>query len=103
MGRFNYQVIDADGHGGEFANWQETVGERWLPTLAAYREKIKKHYGRLPIPGGGQARKGDKFDVRPGMNDPKKRLEDMDLEGIDMTITFPGGAGAAGKGQNEQC
>lgn len=93
MGRFNYQVIDADGHGGEFANWQETVGEKWLPTLAAYREKIKKHYGRLPIPGGGQARKGDHFDVRPGMNDPKKRLEDLDLEGIDVTITFPGGAG----------
>jgi predicted TIM-barrel fold metal-dependent hydrolase len=93
MGKFGYHVIDADGHGGEFANWQDTVPERFKPTLAAYRERIKKHYGRLPIPGGGQARKGDKFDIRPGMNDPRLRLEDMDLEGIDFTITFPGGAG----------
>ncbi len=30
---------------------------------------------------------------RPGMTDPKPRLEDMDLEGIDQTIMFPGGAG----------
>ena len=30
---------------------------------------------------------------RPGMTDPKARLEDMDLEGIDQTIMFPGGAG----------
>ena len=27
------------------------------------------------------------------MTDPKARLEDMDLEGIDQTIMFPGGAG----------
>ena len=93
MGKFGYQVIDADGHGGEFANWQDTIPERFKPTLAAFREKIKTHYGRLQIPGGGTARKGDRFDIRPGMNDPKLRLEDMDLEGIDMTITFPGGAG----------
>ena len=30
---------------------------------------------------------------RPGMTDPKPRLEDMDLEGIDQTVMFPGGAG----------
>ena len=41
------------------------------PTLAAFREKIKKHYGRLPHSGRWQARKGDRFDVRPGMNDPQ--------------------------------
>ena len=56
-------------------------------------DKVKKHYSRLPIPGGGTSRKGDRFDVRPGMNDPQKRIEDMDLEGIDVALTFPGGAG----------
>src|SRR5207245_9874560 len=30
---------------------------------------------------------------RPGMTDPRGRLEDMDLEGIDVTVMFPGGAG----------
>jgi predicted TIM-barrel fold metal-dependent hydrolase len=93
MSKFGYEVIDADGHGGEFANWQDAVPEELRPRLQAYREKIKQHYGRLALPGGGTARKGDKFDIRPGMNDPKLRLEDMDLEGIDVTITFPGGAG----------
>jgi hypothetical protein len=93
MGKYGFHVIDADGHGGEFANWQDTVPDRFKPTLQAFREKIKTHYGRLPLPGGGQARKGDKFDIRPGMNDPQLRLEDMDLEGIDVTVTFPGGAG----------
>jgi predicted TIM-barrel fold metal-dependent hydrolase len=93
MGKYGFHVIDADGHGGEFANWQETIPDALKPRLAEFREKIKKHYGRLPLPGGGQARPGDKFDIRPGMNDPKLRLEDMDLEGIDVTVTFPGGAG----------
>ncbi len=93
MGKFGYHVIDADGHGGEFANWQDTIPDALKPRLAEFREKIKKHYGRLPLPGGGQARPGDKFDIRPGMNDPKLRLTDMDEEGIDVTVTFPGGAG----------
>jgi len=93
MGKYGFHVIDADGHGGEYAGWQDTIPEKFKPKLAAYRQKIKEHYGRLPLPGGGQSRPGDKFDVRPGMNDPKKRLADMDLEGIDVTLTFPGGAG----------
>jgi len=93
MGMHGFHVIDADGHGGEYANWQDTVPERFKPTLEAFREKMRVHYGRLPLPGGGQARKGDKFEVRPGMNDPDLRLKDMDLEGIDVTVTFPGGAG----------
>jgi predicted TIM-barrel fold metal-dependent hydrolase len=93
MGKHGFHVIDADGHGGEFADWQDQVPDRFKPTLEAFREKMRVHYGRLPLPGGGQARKGDKFDVRPGMNDPDLRLKDMDLEGIDVTVTFPGGAG----------
>jgi predicted TIM-barrel fold metal-dependent hydrolase len=93
MGRFGYHVIDADGHGGELATWREKVPQAWQPRLAEYRDHVAKHYAQLALPGGGTARKGDKFDVRPGMTDPAERLKDMDLEGIDVTVNFPGGAG----------
>ena len=47
MGRFGYHVIDADGHGGEFANWRDSVPDahssRAWPSTAS---KIKKHYGQ---------------------------------------------------------
>ena len=75
MGKFGYHVIDADGHGGEAADWRERVPAKFKQTMAAYRDRIAKHYGRLTLPGGGTARKGDKFDIRPGMNDPVERLE----------------------------
>ena len=93
MGRFGYHVIDADGHGGEFANWREKVPAEWQAKLAEYRDRVAKHYAKLALPGGGTSRKGDKFDLRPGMTDPDERLKDMDLEGIDVTVNFPGGAG----------
>ncbi len=93
MGRYKYFVIDADGHGGEAANWRDTVPDRFKPKVAEYMDRVKTHYGRLPIPGGGLARKGDTFSSRPGMNDPQARLEDMNEEGIDIGVTFPGGAG----------
>jgi predicted TIM-barrel fold metal-dependent hydrolase len=93
MGRFGYQVIDADGHGGEYENWRDKMPAEWKPRLAEYRERVSKHYAKLVLPGGGTSRKGDKFDIRPGMTDPTERLKDMDLEGIDVTVNFPGGAG----------
>jgi hypothetical protein len=93
MGRFGYQVIDADGHGGEAADWRDRLPERFKDKMEQYRKRISEHYGRLALPGGGTARKGDKFDLRPGMTDPTERLKDMDLEGIDVTVNFPGGAG----------
>lgn len=93
MGQFGFHVIDADGHGGELGDWRDRVPEDLKPKLAQFREHCGKHYGRLGIPGGGTARKDDKFDMRPGMTDPVERLKDMDLEGIDVTVNFPGGAG----------
>lgn len=93
MGRFGYHVIDADGHGGEAANWRETIPPQWRGRMAEYRDRIGAHYAKLTLPGGGTARKGDKFDMRAGMTDPVERLKDMDLEGIDITVNFPGGAG----------
>jgi len=93
MGRFGYHVIDADGHGGEFASWRDKVPAQWRERLGEYRDRVAKHYAKLALPGGGTSRPGDKFDVRPGMTDPTERLKDMDLEGIDVTVNFPGGAG----------
>ena len=94
MGRFGYHVIDADGHGGEFDNWRENVPAEWQPRLAEYRERIAKHYAKLVLPGGGTTRQGRQVRHRaPGMTDPAERLKDMDLEGIDVTVNFPGGAG----------
>ncbi len=93
MGRFGYHVIDADGHGGEAANWRDRIPEAFKARMAEYRDRIGKHYGKLALPGGGTSRPGDKFDMRPGMTDPTERIKDMDLEGIDVTVNFPGGAG----------
>src|SRR5437867_2126821 len=93
MGRYGFHVIDADGHGGEETNWQDRVAAGQQPLVAQYRERIRSHYSKLALPGGGLARKGDRFAERPGMSDPAARLADMDLEGIDVTVTFPRGAG----------
>jgi predicted TIM-barrel fold metal-dependent hydrolase len=93
MGKYGFHVIDADGHGGERSDWMDQVPESVRPRVAQYRDRIRTHYGRLPIPGGGLARQGDKFQERPGMSDPAARAADMDLEGIDVTVTFPRGSG----------
>jgi predicted TIM-barrel fold metal-dependent hydrolase len=87
----NVHVIDADGHGGEPQNWQETIAEPHRARLPEYRERLRKHFSNLP--GGGLARKGDREEKRRGMYDPAARIEDMDLEGIDVSVLFPGGAG----------
>ena len=51
MGRFGYHVIDADGHGGEFANWREKVPAEWQPRLAEYRDHVAKHYRQAGAAG----------------------------------------------------
>jgi uncharacterized protein len=63
--------------------------------MAARRERIKKQFANLPGVGVKETKGTARVDslARPGMNDPKSRLEDMDLEGIDTTVMFPGGAG----------
>src|SRR5437867_5276023 len=95
MGRFGYHVIDADGHGGDLPRWQERIPGRFQPLWEARRERIKKQFANLPGVGVKETKGTAKLDSleRPGMTDPKSRLEDMDLEGIDVTVMFPGGAG----------
>lgn len=93
-------VIDADGH----VNEGDIDFRPWLPekykALAPVRLKDNRGGNRLLLegriwpanegPGPGvsgpmtaEARKG-----RPGMTDPMERLEDMDLEGIDVAVIF---------------
>jgi len=95
MGRFGHFVIDADGHGGEPADWQERLPRAFQPHMAARRERVKQQFANLPGVGVKETRGTARVDSlsRPGMTDPRSRLEDMDLEGIDVTVMFPGGAG----------
>lgn len=84
-------VIDADGHGGEPRDWRERLPEAMKPRLREYQDRLQRHFANLP--GMGTARKGDAFEQRAGMYDADERLKDMDLEGIDVAVLFPGGAG----------
>src|SRR5499433_1452287 len=95
MGRFGHHVIDADGHGGDMPNWQARIPAPFQPQWNERRERIKKQFANLPGVGVKETKGTAKLDSleRPGMTDPKARLADMDLEGIDQTIMFPGGAG----------
>jgi len=95
MGRFGHFVIDADGHGGDPAGWQSRLPKEFLPHMAARQEKIKKQFANLVGVGVKETKGTARVDSlsRPGMSEPGPRLEDMDLEGIDVTVMFPGGAG----------
>jgi predicted TIM-barrel fold metal-dependent hydrolase len=105
MARPNYRVIDADGHVDEKAvNWAELVPERYrrdAPCWVTFPDG-RKHlvvegklwpsrrdfYGQLgmwPEPRKPQHMWG--WD-REGMQDPHKRIPDMDLEGIDVAVLF---------------
>lgn len=95
MGKFGYHVIDADGHGGDLPDWQKRIPAAFQPKWEERRDRIKKTFANLPGVGVKETQGKAKLNSldRPGMTDPKSRLEDMDLEGIDQTIMFPGGAG----------
>jgi uncharacterized protein len=111
MGRYGFPVIDADGHGGEPVGWRRRVPDRHQSQMVEYVRATKEHYGRAAaaVPGGGMqisarnprepAWAEDEFEItpptgmRPGMYDAAARLDDMDLEGIDVAVLFPPGSG----------
>ena len=95
MGSFGYQVIDADGHGGEYANWREQDAGGMATGLAgvprarqqALRQAgaARRRHRRARATSSTSAPRHDRS--RPSAS------KDMDLEGIDVTMKFPGGAG----------
>src|SRR5437660_2007039 len=111
MGRFGWYVIDADGHGGEPVGWRRRVPDRFQGQVVEYVREIKRHYSRAvaAVPGAGMqigdrnpaptTWADDDFEVnapssmRQGMYDPAPRIDDMDLEGIDVAVLFPPGSG----------
>lgn len=105
MGRFGHFVLDADGHGGEPRGWRRRIPDAFQSQMREYVASMKRSYTQLPGRGskiseanprdGAAAAEDFEFDVatQPGMTDPKPRLEDMDLEGIDVAVLFPPGSG----------
>jgi predicted TIM-barrel fold metal-dependent hydrolase len=105
MGRYGYYVIDADGHGGEPLDWRRRIPDAHRDRMIEYVSSMKRTFADMP--GGGMQMSADNprdfapaqdpldFDppMREGMSDPVKRLDDMDLEGIDVTVMFPPGSG----------
>jgi hypothetical protein len=95
MGKYGYYVIDADGHGGDPQNWFERLPATFKPQWEERQRRIKSHFANLVGVGVKETKGTARVDAtqRAGMWDPKARLEDMDLEGIDEVVCFPGGAG----------
>ncbi|MGH7894664.1 MAG: amidohydrolase family protein, partial [Candidatus Binatia bacterium] len=95
MGKYGYHVIDADGHGGDLPDWQARIPAEFQPKWEERKAKIAKQFANLVGVGVKETKGTARTDAgqRPGMTDPRARLEDMDLEGIDQTVMFPGGAG----------
>src|SRR5258705_9231112 len=95
MGKYGYHVIDADGHGGDLPEWQKRIPADFQPKWEERKAKIAKQFANLIGVGVKETKGKARLDAgaRPGMTDPKARIEDMDLEGIDQTVMFPGGAG----------
>ena len=101
-----YAVVDADGHGGEPPRWRRRIPDPFRARMAEYVASMKRTYA--DVPGGGlqvsdanprDATWDDEDEVdfdpsmRVGMSDPAARLDDMDLEGIDVAVMFPPGSG----------
>jgi uncharacterized protein len=111
MGRYGFEVIDADGHGGEPLDWRRRIPDRYRGQMVEYVRALKDHYGIAGrnVPGGGMQVNADNpaattwsdddfelgppSSMRPGMYDPAARIDDMDLEGIDTAVLFPPGTG----------
>ena len=99
-------VIDADGHVYEPTDLFETYADVPLKGRKPYLTKDDWGCdrwvieGRLyPTPEGPGVGPKLRYGVfRPGMLDPKARIEDMDLEGIDVSVSFPSSAMSFGWG-----
>jgi len=64
------------------ADWQERLPREFQPHMAARREGISRQFANLRASASRRRRGTARVDSlsRPGMTDPRSRLEDMDLE-----------------------
>src|SRR2546426_3838638 len=117
MNSLGYPVIDADGHVEEpGVDWVKRLDGDWGDWAPRYISdgRHESGQGRLAIEGKIFPRWEDKWGRgsrpitvhkpahqwtgRPGMTDPKARLADMDLEGIDVAVLFGGSLSSAAIG-----
>ena len=117
MNSLGYPVIDADGHVEETGvDWVKRLDGDWGDWAPRYISdgRHESGQGRLTIEGKIFPRWEDKWGRgsrpitvhkpahqwtgRPGMTDPKARLADMDLEGIDVAVLFGGALSSAAIG-----
>ncbi len=120
MGRFGYHVIDADGHVFEPPEMYEQFCDRYLdaPYRSELRQMIDEERdiapgsarplwarrSSVPVMELGrqlgvldQAERPTRPGWKPGAKEtlerwnPEGRLEDMDIEGIDVAVIFPSG------------
>lgn len=96
-------VVDADGHVVEPRHAWTTVPEPYRPVITrdahGYEHVVVDGTEILAVPLGTLATPGGRFsdpgsflpleDAHPGGSDPRSRLSDMDLEGIDQAVLFP--------------
>jgi predicted TIM-barrel fold metal-dependent hydrolase len=107
-----YKVIDGDGHVTEPPHLVEYVEKAYQPLAPkvvrddegyerfAFEGKLMSLAHRPPISLGAflrpadlwdpQARQRSYFDAHPGGWDPHVRIKDMDKEGIDAAVLYPG-------------
>ncbi|OLB39340.1 MAG: hypothetical protein AUG14_09865 [Candidatus Rokubacteria bacterium 13_1_20CM_2_68_19] len=101
MGRYGYYVVDGDGHVLETeATWDRFLEPKFraaAPRMISDNRGVKRFlidgwfWTTPPGPGVGHPggyEGGAKIEKYHGGSDPKARLGDMDLEGIDVTVLF---------------
>ena len=118
MGRFGYHVVDADGHVFETPTLYQRFCDTYLdakhrPTFRDMLDEAQRRGAGTPIWSVRSKvpilrldrqlgvveqkelppRKGGKDTTKESQErwDPQGRLEDMDLEGIDVAVIFPSG------------
>ena len=101
MGRYGYYVVDGDGHVLETeATWDRFLEPKFraaAPRMISDNRGVKRFlidgwfWTTPPGPGVGHPggyEGGAKIEKYHGGSDPKARLGDMDLEGIDVAVLF---------------
>ena len=64
MGRYGFEVIDADGHGGEPLDWRRRIPDRFRPQMVEYVRALKDHYGITGPQRAGRRHAGERRQPR---------------------------------------